>query len=649
MTEENAPFYHRHGKRIAAALIVLVAFSLMKYSAYQSAEVVTAAASRFHFTRAPLPEVPGPEPRSVRSAHPDFRHMATYISSVGAAAAFMDADGDALANDICYVETRTDQVIITPAPGTGARYQPFELPQPSSLFSRERMSPMGCQPGDLNEDGHMDYLIYYAGRTPLIFLGDGAGHFTVQELVPGGAVWVTGAVNLADLDGDGHLDLVVCNYFADGSDIYNPRGQGHVYFPASLSRAFNGGGERVFRWTGATAGDKPSVSYTEVPDALPEGVGGGWGLAAATADIDGDLLPELYVAHDFGPDRLFHNISTPGHIRFTLLEGESSFMTPHSKVLGRDSFKGMGAEFADINGDGIPDIFVSNITEPNATHESQYAFVSTGDLGRIRDGVAPYVDRSEQLGLSRSGWAWDIRLADFDNDGVLEVVQATGFLRGAVNRWPEFQELGMANDGLTPSAAASWPQVNPGDDLSGHDQNPFFVRVGERYVDVSRQIGFTEDYVSRAIATSDVDGDGALDMVVGNMWGPSTFYHNDCSPCGAFLGLRLLLPLRAEDAPGLVVRDGHATFNVPTRVVPTAAAAITLADGRRLFGQLDGSNGHSGKRSPELHFGLGRDERSVRVDLKWRDAQGKVQEAMFDLKPGWHTILLGSPESGAKR
>ena len=60
----------------------------------------------------------------------------------------------------------------------------------------------------------------------------------------------------------------------------------------------------------STAGRLPQlvtirrVTYEEVRDALPAGVGGGWGLAVGACDLDGDLLPELYVAHDFGPDRL---------------------------------------------------------------------------------------------------------------------------------------------------------------------------------------------------------------------------------------------------------------------------------------------------------------------------------------------------------
>ena len=136
---------------------------------------------------------------------------------------------------------------------------------------------------------------------------------------------------------------------------------------------------------------------------------------------------------------------------------------PRSKVLGNDSFKGMGVDFADLNGDGWPDIFVSNIATKYALLESHFVFESTGHPELMKQGIAPYVDRSEALGLSRSGWAWDAKLADFNNDGAFEALQAVGFVKGTVDRWPELQELAMGNDELLPDPR-SWPRFQPGDD-----------------------------------------------------------------------------------------------------------------------------------------------------------------------------------------
>ena len=650
--QPSASTIRRNVKPLAAALIVASLFVALKVSLAVDEGEVSAAASRFKFSRSVVPEVVGPPVRFQRRVHPSVRRISSFLSTVGAAAALNDLDGDGLSNDVCYIDTRTDQIVVAPLKGTGDRYAPFALEQ-RPFFDRDRMAPGGALLSDVNEDGRVDIVAYYAGRTPLVFIrrptertAFGADSYIVQDIFPKGEVWVTTAATTADLDGDGHLDLVFANYFKDGSDLYNPEGVGVVELPESFSHATNGGGERIFRWTGAARGENASVTYEEVRDALPEGVGGGWGLALGACDLDGDLLPEVYVAHDFGPDRLFWNRSTPGRIRFALLEGERRFDTPKSYVLGRDSFKGMGVDFGDLNGDRLPDIYVSNITAPGGLQESQMAFVSTGEVGRMKDGIAPYVNRGEALGLSQSGWAWDAKLDDFDNDGVLEALQATGFIRGNSNRWPELQELVTAHDQLTSNVELSWPLIKEAADISGHDRNPFFVRAGDHYVNVAREIGFGEDYVSRGLAVGDVDYDGSLDIVVSNMWGPATFHHNECPRPGAFLGLRLLLPLVDGEPDETVVTHGRPTNEVKGRAAVGASVTVTLPDGRVLTRQVDGGNGHGGKRGPDLHFGLGETQEMVDVRVDWRDSGGRVRRQFFKLKSGWHTLLLGRPSQG---
>jgi hypothetical protein len=640
----------RQAVRLAAIGIVLTLYGLARLPEPGEAERAELA-DRFAFARSALPALPGNTFRSVRPVHPSLKRIAAWISTVGAAVALNDLDGDGLPNDVCYVDTRTDRVIVAPVPGTGDRYQPFALDPAPLPYDAATMAPMGCLPGDLNEDGRMDLLVYYWGRTPVAFLrragAMGPAAFVPREVVPGGQRWYTNAATLADLDGDGHADLVIGNYFPNGARILDAHADPAPgeHMQDSMSRAFNGGGPRFLLWQGATAGAEPTVRFVEAPEALAQEARHGWTLGVGAADLDGDLLPEIYLANDFGPDRLLHNRSTPGTVRFVLLHGRKGFTTPSSKVLGRDSFKGMGVDFGDLNGDGLPDIYVSNIASEYALEESHFVWVSTGEPGRMRDGVAPYVDRSEALGLSRSGWGWDVKLADFDNDGVLEALQATGFLQGAVNRWPELHELAMGNDQLVKNPWA-WHRFQPGDELSGHDHNRFFVRGRNgRYVDVARELGLREPQVSRGIAVADVDGDGRLDFAVANQWGPSSFYHNECRGCGAFLGLHLLLPLRAGDPGTTVTRPGHPAADTPGRPAIGAAATVHLGEGRRLVAQVDGGNGHSGKRSSDLHFGLGRPPAgaSVRVEMRWRDPGGQVRRESLDLPPGWHTVLLGWP------
>src|SRR6202035_3796031 len=99
---------------------------------------------------------------------------------------------------------------------------------------------------------------------------------------------------------------------------------------------FNGGGKHFFLWEKASNGKAPSVKFRKVDpglDKLDKGAANGWTLAIGAADLDGDGLPEVYISNDFGPDRLLHNRSKPGELRFALLEGERGFTTPRSRVL----------------------------------------------------------------------------------------------------------------------------------------------------------------------------------------------------------------------------------------------------------------------------------------------------------------------------
>jgi hypothetical protein len=359
----------------------------------------------------------------------------------------------------------------------------------------------------------------------------------------------------------------------------------------------------------------------------------------AACDIDGDLLPDLYIANDYGPDVLLHNVSSPGHVAFQRLRGHRGWTTPKSKVLGQDSFKGMGVDCADLNHDGFPDFMVGNITDTYALEESNLLFMSTGDLKTMQAGVAPYRERGESLGLARSGWSWDVRFGDFDNDGVPEIVQATGFVKGTTTRWPELQELAMGND-LMLHDPAHWPRFAPGDDLSGSNHDRFYVRSSSgRYFDLAPSVGLGEAYITRGVAVADIDGDGRLDFVIANQWSDSYVFHNISPSTGDFLGLHLLLPTAATPT---TIRDGH-TAGVPAYPALGARVTVYLPDGTRLVEQVDGGNGHSGKSSPDLHFGLGHvGRRSLRVAIDWRDRQGIVRHHETSLMPGWHTVLLGS-------
>jgi hypothetical protein len=649
MTQSS--FLQHYLTRIVAIALMLIAYALAREPVLSSGERANLA-EPFQFSRHALPDVapewPAHAPQQIRDVHPKLKKIAGWISAVGAAAALGDLDGNGLPDDVCYVDTRKDMVIVGPVPGTGARYVPRGLNLSPLPYEPATMAPMGCLPGDLNEDGQLDVLVYYWGRTPVAFLRHGPG-YVPREVVAGAERWFTNAATLADLDGDGHLDVVIGNYFPDGARVLDANAGGNETMQASMSHALNGGKKHLLLWQSATKGDNPSVQFADHANVSPDHINHAWTLAVGAADLDGDLLPEIYFGNDFGPDRLLHNRSTPGKLRFDLLLGKKTFTTPHSSVLGRDSFKGMGVDFADLNSDGVPDIFVSNITTEYGLMESNLLFMSTGQVELMKNNFAPYVNRSEQLGLSRSGWAWDAKLADFNNDGTFEAVQAVGFLRGNVNRWPELQELATGNDRLL-ADTRSWPRFEPGDDVAGYQRNPFFVRAGDgRYYDLSAEVGLDEPQVSRGIAVGDVDDDGGLDLVFANQWGTSYFYKNTSTTRGAFLNLKLLLPLEVGKPSQTSIQTGPLNKQITGRAAIGATVTVILPNGKRLVSQVDGGNGHSGKRSPVLHFGLGAINAPVRVELNWRDPDGQPNRETLTLEPGSHTVILGWKAKGGSR
>ena len=642
----NAGALRQQAAKLTAVALIFVVYGFARVPEPTESELAKLAEG-FRFSTAPLPTLNGETQKTIRDVNPSLRRVAGWVSTVGAAVALNDLDGDGLPNDACYVDTRIDKVIVTPVPGTPARYQPFSLDPINLPYDKATMAPMGCLPGDFNEDGLPDVLAYYWGRTPIAFIKRdhtssalNADSYTRSEVVPGGARWYTNAATLADIDGDGHSDLIIGNFFPDGARILDARSEIADEMQDSMSLAQNGGTKHLLLWKAPA--QSSAVQFEEINGALDEKSARGWALAIGAADLDGDLLPEIYFANDFGPDRLLHNRSTPCHPRFEVLEGRRSFTTPKSKVLGHDSYKGMGVDFGDLNDDGWPDIFVSNITQEYGLEESNFVFLSTGHVDLMKQGVAPYVDRSESLGLSRSGWGWESRLADFNNDGTLEALQATGFLKGNINRWPELHEIVTGNDQLLRNPR-SWPSLQTGDDISGNGHNYFFVRAPDgRFHDIAAQLSLDQPLLTRGIATADVDGDGRLDYAVANQWGTSFFYHNESNNPGTFLGLRLRIGVHDAMSQTRVCREGKTTL--PASRAEIGGEARVFVDGRGpLVQQVDGGNGHSGKRSPDLQFGLGHldNNKPLTVELRWRDARGLQKETIQLLPGGWYTVVLG--------
>lgn len=620
---------------------------------------VAQLATPFRMKPTTLPPVPMPAGGAVYPINKTAQHMSFYFMQVGQSAALGDLDGDGLANDLCQTDVRTKSMFISPAPATGERFAPFSVDF-GALVDRVTVHPSICRFADMNEDGLSDLFVTFYGRAPLMLLRKAPttlatgqpltqASFEITELVPGlDERWWTATAAFADVDGDGHQDIIVGNYYPDGAQITDASSDVPFEMNENFNKARNGGRNRIFLFSDGHSGDQPSVRYRDAGDVFPDDGELGWTLAIGAADLDRDGLPELYIANDFGPDSMLWNQSKPGAVVFRELKGATGALIPESQSMGRDSFKGMSADFGDINHDGIFDISVSNIGSPFALGESHFLWTSTGDVSRFKDGFAPWVDNGIKDGVGHSAWAWDTRFEDFNNDGVLELVQATGLVKGKDNKWPDLAQVGASNDVFV-KYPRNWPKFIEGSaSVDGWYPNPFWVlgKTG-RYVDVSATLfpGLTP--ATRGIAVSDVDGDGLPEMVYANFWEESQFIKNESPAAGQFLGLHLLLPVattgQAEPSPAEVTtHPGHPAWREGTPAIG-AFVEIDGPGGVKQIRQVDGGNGHSGQRSPDIRFGLGSVAGdAVPVRIRWRDAAGAMHDSALTLAPGYHTVVLNA-------
>jgi hypothetical protein len=352
------------------------------------------------------------------------------------------------------------------------------------------------------------------------------------------------------------------------------------------------------------------------------------------------VLPELYLANDFGQDRMFHNVSTPGNISFSLVEGTRGPMTPKSMAVGHDSFKGMSIEFGDLRNTGKFDAFVSNITVAWGIEESNLLWLNTSENNddakrKLNEGKAPFEDSAGDMGVAWTGWGWDAKMADFDNSGNLSLVQADGFVKGETNRWAWLQELAMVNDQVVENPKM-WPNAQAGDDIAGDEKVAFYARNadGDRYVNVNEEVGLAVPVVTRGIAVGDTTGSGRQDLAIARQWAPPAFYQNQIKQENNYVGLRLYRPV-AGLTPGQ--QTGIQGLGTPAY---GATVKFTTADGKVQLTRVDGGSGHSGKRSFDIFYGLGTSTHPVTAEICWRDLNGQVHMQTMTIKPGWHDLVL---------
>ena len=428
---------------------------------------------------------------------------------------------------------------------------------------------------DYDNDGWRDLLVVRFG-TPLLYRNEKGNSF--KDVTAGAGFTKFGntiAAIAIDYDRDGKLDVLFGNYFQQENllALKNPK-----VLPDNLDDANNGGGLTLWRNEGAG-------KFSDATAKAGMANHTGWTLDVGAGDFDNDGDPDVYVASDYGRDRVYMN-DGPAN-------GVATFTDISDTAIGKDTKKGMNAEVADYDNDGWLDVYVTNITDE---YMKECNMLWHND-GVWADGVGTFTDLSKETGSCDTLWGWGAKFADFDNDGWLDLFATNGLRsRSKENYIPLIFEM-LIRPGVDFSDVNSWPAI--GDrSWSGYQKKKLLRNMdGQVFKEMAAAAGVDNDLDGRGVAIADFDNDGRLDMYQTNADQPSLLYRNETSAVGHWVELNLLGTKSNRDAIG---------------------ARITLkAGGREWIREVDGGNGYSGQSTMRVHFGLGAAEKIDAVEIRW--------------------------------
>jgi hypothetical protein len=419
---------------------------------------------------------------------------------------------------------------------------------------------------DYDNDGREDLLVARFGK-PLLYHNEGNGKFRDVTATSGfNTFGNTIAVIAFDYDNDGLLDVMFGNYFQPVNllDLKTV----HV-LPNDLDNATNGGG--VTLWHNLGRGH-----FEEVTEKAGFGKHTGWTLDLGHGDFNNDGLQDVYIACDYGTDRIFFN------------NGDGTFRDATDKSIGFDTRKGMNAEVADYDNDGWLDIYVTNITD-------EYMKECNMMWHNNHDGT--FTDVSKETGTCATLWGWAAKFGDFDNDGWLDLFAVNGLRSaGKENYIPVLLDL-IIKPGVDFTDLRNWPDI--GDmTWSGYQKKKMFRNIGgQNFKEISAEAGVDNDRDGRGIAMGDFDNDGRLDLFQTNADQPASFYRGVTQPAGNWVQFRLTGTKSNRDAIGARIR-------------------IT-ANGLTQIREIDGGNGYAGQSMRRAHFGIGNATRIDNAEIHW--------------------------------
>ena len=509
---------------------------------------------------------------------PRLDGIMNWVSSVGAAAAAADYDGDGRV-DLYVTNSRKERPnFLYRNRGDGTFEELGEALGVAWLNGADGAS-MDCVWGDYDNDGDPDLYVVMWGRDRLLRNDGALGFVDVTEAAfsgpdgSAGSPWANGCAAVwVDYDGDSWLDLYVGNYFA-------PQDLWHLEHTRILHDDFesarNAGRNALYR-------NRGDGTFEELGAEL--GVDDpGWTLGVGHGDFNNDGWPDLYCADDFGPDQLFLNT------------GAGGFEDVSDVAIGRDTKKGMNVECGDYDGDGWLDVHVSNITTGEYLRECNMLWQHRG---LSAGGVPLYQDVALESGVCDGGWAWGAKFLDYDNDGDLDLVGLNGFISdGPGSYWYDLASWTVTGDDV--ADALNWPPID-GRSFSGYEPARLWRNDGGRFEEVAAQAGLASVRDGRGVVAFDYDDDGDLDLYLANQGQPPELFRNDAGGAGNHLVLVL------EGAP----EHGSNRSAIGARVSVVTAAGVQLRE-------LDGGNSYCGQSDRRLFFGLGGEAVAREVEIRW--------------------------------